>query len=211
MKILYVEDNPANLFLIRRVAKMGNHEIVNYIDGEEVLRKIDITKPDLILMDIQLAGDLSGLDVVRQLRKDGYTMPIIAVTAYAMVGDRERCLEAGCDDYIAKPLPINRIVELFDKYQKEVHEAEKRQTAAHEAAGAAAPSDDMTDDVTPVVNGSEQSKPPLKTDMYPGQEAVVSEKQPIVNGSEDKPHEEKKRAAGETMPVMVEPAANNND
>jgi CheY-like chemotaxis protein len=125
MKILYVEDNPANLFLIRRVAKIGQHEVMNYIDGEEVLRKIDIAKPDLILMDIQLAGDMTGLDVVRELRKKGYTLPIIAVTAYAMVGDRERCLEAGCDDYVAKPLPITRMVEIFEKYQQLVDAATK--------------------------------------------------------------------------------------
>ena len=89
MRILYVEDNPANLFLIKRVAKMGDHEVINLIDGEEALRKIDLIKPDLILMDIQLAGQLTGLDVVRKLRQDGLTIPIVAVTAYAMVGDRE--------------------------------------------------------------------------------------------------------------------------
>jgi two-component system cell cycle response regulator DivK len=117
MRILYVEDNPANLFLIKRVAKMGDHEVINLIDGEEALRKIDLIKPDLILMDIQLAGQLTGLDVVRKLRTDGYTMPIVAVTAYAMVGDRERCLEAGCNEYLSKPLPIGRVVELLQLYQ----------------------------------------------------------------------------------------------
>jgi CheY-like chemotaxis protein len=117
MRILYVEDNPANLFLIKRVAKMGDHEVVNLIDGEEALRKIDMIKPDLILMDIQLAGQLTGLDVVRKLRSDGYSMPIVAVTAYAMVGDRERCLEAGCNEYLSKPLPIGRVVELLQLYQ----------------------------------------------------------------------------------------------
>lgn len=117
MRILYVEDNPANLFLIKRVAKMGDHDVVNLIDGEEALRKIDMIKPDLILMDIQLAGQLTGLDVVRKLRSTGYTMPIVAVTAYAMVGDRERCLEAGCNEYLSKPLPIGRVVELLQLYQ----------------------------------------------------------------------------------------------
>jgi two-component system cell cycle response regulator DivK len=117
MRILYVEDNPANLFLIKRVAKMGDHEVINLIDGEEALRKIDIIKPDLILMDIQLAGQLTGLDVVRKLRQDGLTVPIVAVTAYAMVGDRERCLEAGCNEYLSKPLPIGRVVELLQLYQ----------------------------------------------------------------------------------------------
>jgi two-component system, cell cycle response regulator DivK len=117
MRILYVEDNPANVFLVKRVAKMGNHEIINYIDGGEALRKFPELKPDLVLMDVQLSGELSGLDVVRRLRADGYTTPIIAVTAYAMVGDRERCIEAGCNDYLAKPLPIPRLVEIFEQYE----------------------------------------------------------------------------------------------
>jgi CheY-like chemotaxis protein len=118
MRILYVEDNQANVFLVRRVAKMGDHEVMNYIDGEEALRKIDAINPDLILMDIQLSGALTGLDVVRKLRSDGHKMPIIAVTAYAMVGDMEKCLAAGCDDYLAKPLPIQRLVEIFERIER---------------------------------------------------------------------------------------------
>lgn len=112
MRILYVEDNPANLFLVKRVARMGNHEVLNYIDGEDALANFERDKPDLVLMDIQLSGELSGLDVVKRLRADGYTLPIVAVTAYAMLGDRERCIEAGCDDYLAKPLPVPQLVEL---------------------------------------------------------------------------------------------------
>lgn len=114
MRILYVEDNLANVSLVRRVAQ--NHEVVNYIDGEEALRDFDTIKPDMVLMDVQLAGRLSGLDVVKKLREAGHKIPIIALTAYAMVGDRERCLAAGCDDYIPKPLPIPRLVELFREH-----------------------------------------------------------------------------------------------
>ncbi|HEX2622161.1 MAG TPA: response regulator, partial [Phototrophicaceae bacterium] len=62
MRILYVEDNPANLFLVKRVARMGGHEVINYIDGEDALANFIKDKPDLVLMDIQLAGELSGLD-----------------------------------------------------------------------------------------------------------------------------------------------------
>lgn len=116
MRIVYVEDNQANVFLVKRVARMGGHDIINYIDGEEALTHIQRDDPHLILMDIQLAGDLSGLQVVEKLRGDGFNRPIIAVTAYAMVGDRERCLAAGCNDYIAKPLSIPRLIELIDHY-----------------------------------------------------------------------------------------------
>lgn len=120
MRILYVEDNPANLFLVKRVARMGGHEVINYIDGEDALAHFSRDKPDLVLMDIQLAGELSGLDVVQRLRSIGHKTPIIAVTAYAMIGDRERFLTAGCDDYLAKPLPIPRLVELIEHYSKNV-------------------------------------------------------------------------------------------
>jgi CheY-like chemotaxis protein len=56
MKILYVEDNPANLYLVKRIAKAGQHEVINYIDGEEALNDFETLKPDLVLLDIQLAG-----------------------------------------------------------------------------------------------------------------------------------------------------------
>jgi CheY-like chemotaxis protein len=120
MRILYVEDNPANLFLVKRVAKMGGHEVISYIDGEDALANFAKDNPDLVLMDIQLAGELSGLEVVRRLRSGGHKTPIIAVTAYAMIGDRERFLAAGCDDYLAKPLPIPRLVEMIEHYHKTV-------------------------------------------------------------------------------------------
>ncbi|RMG88536.1 MAG: response regulator [Chloroflexi bacterium] len=117
MRILYVEDNPANLFLVKRVARMGNHEVMNYIDGADVLANFGQDNPDLVLMDIQLVGDLTGLDVVRELRKQGFKTPIVAVTAYAMAGDRERCLEAGCDEYMAKPLSVPVLIELLGRYE----------------------------------------------------------------------------------------------
>ncbi|MFN8372190.1 MAG: response regulator [Anaerolineae bacterium] len=116
MRILYVEDNPANLFLVQRVARMGNHEVLNYTSGETALENFERDHPDLVLMDVQLAGNMTGLDVVRKLRGSGYHTPIIAVTAYAMIGDRERCIDAGCDDYLAKPLPVPKLVEIIKRY-----------------------------------------------------------------------------------------------
>ncbi|NDJ62516.1 MAG: response regulator [Chloroflexi bacterium] len=117
MQILYVEDNPANVALLERIARMGGHQVVAYDKGETALQRIRRDKPDLILMDLQLAGPLGGLDVVRRLRADGFSKPIVAVTAYAMVGDRERCLSAGCDDYIAKPLAVAELVALVQRYE----------------------------------------------------------------------------------------------
>jgi two-component system, cell cycle response regulator DivK len=129
MRILYVEDNPANISLLQRVARMGGHEVVNYTEGEKALSNFGTDKPDLILMDLQLAGALTGLDVVRKLRADGVRTPIVAVTAYAMVGDREKCLEAGCDGYMAKPLPVGELVELVQKYDQIVKNAPQQDYA----------------------------------------------------------------------------------
>lgn len=117
MKIMYVEDNPANLSLLLRIARMGGHVVISYTEGEAALTNYDLDKPDLVLMDVQLSGGLTGLDVVRNLRGRGHKTPIVAVTAYAMTGDKERCIEAGCDTYIAKPLPIQELVELIQRYE----------------------------------------------------------------------------------------------
>src|SRR6185369_2341742 len=124
MRILYVEDNPANLSLVQRVARMGGHQVVTYAEGEMALANYDRDKPDLVLMDLQLSGKLTGLDVVKELRSAGHQTPIIAVTAYAMIGDRERCLEAGCTGYLAKPLPVSELVDLIKQYEAPVPLAE---------------------------------------------------------------------------------------
>lgn len=134
MRIVYVEDNQANVFLVKRVARMGGHDIINYIDGEEALSNINRDQPNLILMDIQLAGEMSGLQVVEKLREDGFAKPIIAVTAYAMVGDRERCLSAGCNDYIAKPLSIPLLIELMDYYNGKAAPAADKPVPAEDEA-----------------------------------------------------------------------------
>ena len=118
MRIMYVEDNPANISLLQRIARMGGHEVINYTNGETALEKFPQDKPDLVLMDLQLEGSIGGLEVVRILRERGFKTPIIAVTAYAMVGDRERCLAAGCSGYLSKPLPVTELVELVKQHDQ---------------------------------------------------------------------------------------------
>src|SRR5450432_196008 len=118
MRVAYVEDNSTNLALVERVAGMSHHIIVSYTEGEIALRELMREKVDLILMDVELAGELSGLQVVRGLRAQGLTTPIIAVTAYAMMGDREKCMEAGCTGYLPKPLPIPELVALLNHYDE---------------------------------------------------------------------------------------------
>jgi CheY-like chemotaxis protein len=123
VRILYVEDNPANVFLIQRIARMGNHEVIHYTQGQQALDNFEHDKPDMVLMDVQLPGQLDGLDVVRRLREDGHKIPIIALTAYAMLGDREKCLDAGCDAYLAKPMPVQELIELIKRYEPAVPSA----------------------------------------------------------------------------------------
>jgi len=116
MRILYVEDNPTNVLLVERVARLGKHTMINYAEGQLALDRFEQDQPQLVLMDVELKGQLTGLDVTRQLRAKGHTLPIIALTAYAMKGDRQRCIEAGCDNYIAKPVSIQELVAIFKYY-----------------------------------------------------------------------------------------------
>lgn len=113
MRIVYVEDNQANVFLIRRIASAGNHEFVNYIDAESALANLDADQPHLMLVDMQLAGEMQGLELVRHLRESGYDVPIVAITAYASDNERQYYLDAGCDDFIIKPASVNKLVELL--------------------------------------------------------------------------------------------------
>jgi CheY-like chemotaxis protein len=117
MRIAYVEDNPTNQALVERVARMTHHRIIPFSEGEIALEALQQEQFDLILMDVELAGKVNGLDVVRMLRGQGVSTPIIAVTAYAMMGDRERCLAAGCNDYLPKPIPIKDLLAMLERYE----------------------------------------------------------------------------------------------
>jgi two-component system cell cycle response regulator DivK len=115
--VLIVEDNPLNLKLMRDLLEAQGIETVQTDQGAQVLELARKTKPDLILMDIQLP-EVSGLDITRALRGDPAlcAIPIIAVTALALRGDKERILEAGCDDYIAKPISVKKFLEQVAKH-----------------------------------------------------------------------------------------------
>jgi CheY-like chemotaxis protein len=104
-RVLIVDDNATSLKLAAFVMRASGYEVSIVVDGASALDAIRRQHPDVVLMDIQLPG-MSGLDLVRQLRADVASrgLLIIAVTAYAMKGDRERALAAGCNDYITKPI-----------------------------------------------------------------------------------------------------------
>ena len=117
--ILVVEDNDMNMQLVEFLLEEGGYSIVKASSGEEALA---ITQngngaPDLILMDIHLPG-MDGLSVVRAMKADARTAttPILALTAHAMRGDRDRFLEAGCDGYISKPIDVKTFLASIERY-----------------------------------------------------------------------------------------------
>jgi len=104
-KILIVEDDPRSLKMIRMILRPYGYSLLEATDGEEALKVARSDKPDLIIMDLRLPK-VSGLEVTRQLRQmsDFNHIAIIAITAYAMKGDKEKAISAGCDAYLAKPI-----------------------------------------------------------------------------------------------------------
>jgi two-component system, cell cycle response regulator DivK len=103
-KILVVEDNDQNMYLMQYMLEQKGYGVVAAGNGDEAISLAVTEKPDLILMDIQLPG-MDGLEVTRRIRAseaDG-NIPIIAVTSFAMAGDRQKALAAGCNGYIEKP------------------------------------------------------------------------------------------------------------
>lgn len=116
MLILVAEDNVDNLELMTRFLRRSGHEVLSARTGREAIERTMAEQPDLVLMDVELP-EVSGLDAVRRIRSDkpiAHT-PIIAVTAHAMDGDRTRCLAAGCDGYVSKPIDYVALRELIDR------------------------------------------------------------------------------------------------
>ncbi|GJM39744.1 MAG: hypothetical protein DHS20C20_00260 [Ardenticatenaceae bacterium] len=113
-KVLCVEDNPVNMLLVSRIVEAEGHELIKAIDANAAEAILVDLVPDIILLDINLPGK-SGLELAREFKGDDRLapVPLIATTAQVLVGDRERCLEAGCDDYLPKPLDIRKLREVL--------------------------------------------------------------------------------------------------
>jgi two-component system cell cycle response regulator DivK len=110
-KVLLVEDNEMNRDMLSRRLERRGYQIVMALDGQQGVDLARSEKPDLILLDMSLPV-LDGWEAARQLKSDEQTraIPVIALTAHAMSGDREKALEAGCDDYDTKPIDLNRLL-----------------------------------------------------------------------------------------------------
>jgi two-component system, cell cycle response regulator DivK len=114
--VLIVEDNELNMKLVRDLLEVRGYRILQTREGIEALKLARDHRPDLILMDIQLP-EVSGLEVTKWIKEDDNlrSIPIVAVTAFAMKGDAERILESGCEDYIPKPIEVMPFLATVDR------------------------------------------------------------------------------------------------
>ena len=120
--ILYIEDDPINRLLIQRILLADGFVMLEASDSVSALALLEFSHPDLILMDINLP-EVDGYTLTAKIRDlPGLkSVPIIALTANVMRGDRERTLEAGCDGYIQKPIDVDLLPEQIRKYLQETH------------------------------------------------------------------------------------------
>jgi len=111
MKILYVEDNDDNIYMLERRLKRAGFSVVIARDGADGVAKAGSEQPDLILMDLSLPV-LDGWEATRQIKQGGGTgrIPLIVLTANAMAGEKEKAFEAGCDDFDTKPVEFERLL-----------------------------------------------------------------------------------------------------
>ena len=116
-KILVVEDNENNLYMMKFLLEENGYQVVEARDGVEGVKMAAIEKPDLILMDMQLPL-LNGYEATKQIKanEEITNIPIIAVTSYAMVGDREKTLKVGCNGYIEKPITPETFLAEIEQY-----------------------------------------------------------------------------------------------
>ncbi len=116
-RVLVVEDNETNLYLIRFILEKNGYEVIEAKEGAAGVELAIKEKPDLILMDIQLP-DIDGLEATKRIRASGADskVPIIALTSFAMPGDREKALAGGCTAYIEKPIHPDTFISEIQKY-----------------------------------------------------------------------------------------------
>ena len=116
-RILIVEDNALNMKLLRDVLEAYGYQTITTEEGTAAFAIACEEQPDLILMDLQLP-DVSGFDAVRRLKDHAATrsIPVIAVTAFAMSGDERKALSSGCDAYVAKPIVLRDFIEIVERF-----------------------------------------------------------------------------------------------
>lgn len=117
-RIVIVEDDPQSMYLARFLLERRGHEVVPALDGEAALDAVREQRPDLVLMDMHLPK-MDGYEATRRLRREfGPSLPIVALTAHSMKGDRESTIDAGCDGYISKPIDPERFTDEVEAYME---------------------------------------------------------------------------------------------
>jgi len=116
-RVMLVEDNPMNSRLVEYVLERDDFSVIVMASAEDAIRAAAEDPPDIMLMDIQLPG-MDGLEATRLLKKNPITakIPIVAITAHAMTGDKERIRAAGCEGYISKPINTRELADTVRKY-----------------------------------------------------------------------------------------------
>jgi two-component system, cell cycle response regulator DivK len=114
-RILLVEDNEMNRDMLSRRLERRGYEVIVAVDGEEGVARAKADAPDVVIMDMSLPG-IDGWEATRQLKaaEETRTIPVLALTAHAMAGDREKALEVGCDDFDTKPVEFPRLLGKID-------------------------------------------------------------------------------------------------
>jgi len=120
-RILYIEDNEQNMYLVTYILGKHGYDVHSALDGQEGIASAVALQPDLILLDIQLP-QMDGYAVARRLRANPELskVPIVAVTSYAMAGDRDKALAAGCNGYIEKPINPDTFIQQVEQYMAPV-------------------------------------------------------------------------------------------
>jgi two-component system cell cycle response regulator DivK len=118
-KVLIVEDNPINMKLATEILRRSGYTVLEAADAVDGIRIAKEAQPDLVLMDIQLPG-MDGLTATKMLKGDDKTrhIKVVALTAFAMKGDEERMIEAGCDGYVSKPIRYKEFLETVSSFVK---------------------------------------------------------------------------------------------
>jgi CheY-like chemotaxis protein len=113
-RILLVEDNPQNRYLMTFLLEKHGHEVAVAEDGEEALAALEASVPDLVLMDMQLPR-MDGYEATRRIKADDRfrQIPLVALTAHSMKGDRAKAVDAGCDEYVTKPVDADALMALI--------------------------------------------------------------------------------------------------
>lgn len=209
MRVLYVEDNEVNQALVARVMRARQNKVLFCEEGEKALEILaDDSDIELVLLDIELAGVMSGLDVIRTLRARNDRRPVVAITAYAMMGDRERILEAGCDQYLPKPLVIPDLLKILDHYEDVIAASAAAPATPAPAASApvaeTAPAEPATPAPAPVVDTAAAS---TETPKEPATSAPTTEPAPADKAAPAVPAVAATPAQDAAPPKPLTPAA----